>query len=137
MKNLFVSYDIALKLKKLGFDEPCLAFWNQSNLIQKEPFLNGSKLIYYYQNNIGVKESPSICKENCTVPLYQQVIDWFRINYDIIIRAVPIYTSRALGLNEIYGYVPHCNYDDLQDEYDTYYKALDAAIYKAIKLIEK
>jgi hypothetical protein len=28
MKNEFIPYEQALELKKLGFDEPCLAFYN-------------------------------------------------------------------------------------------------------------
>ena len=77
MKEQFVTYEIALKLKELGFDEPCLAFYQGSkDLVQKKPFLKNSKQIYYGQDNIGVKESPSMNVNNCTAPLWQQAFIW-------------------------------------------------------------
>ena len=36
MKKEFVTYEIALELKELGFDEPCLAFFEINNTHQPQ-----------------------------------------------------------------------------------------------------
>lgn len=59
MEKEFVSYEIALELKQLGFDEPCLRYYDYF-----------SKLVEY-----GVYE--------CKAPLYQQVFRWFREKYEL------------------------------------------------------
>jgi hypothetical protein len=70
MENNFVSYEIALELKELGFDEKCLAIYSNANrktgLYTLKEFR--LKLIKQYsQENKGVK-----------APLFQEVFDWFR-----------------------------------------------------------
>lgn len=69
MKHLFVPYEIALKLKEKGFDEPCLSWYYQESkeLCEVTSYLyEGSK---NSENNID--RVPFV-----TAPLYQQVIDW-------------------------------------------------------------
>lgn len=57
MKKEFVTYEQAKALKELGFDNPCLAFYNRSK-----------ELVY----NLGTPLS---------APLKQQVFRWFRDKY--------------------------------------------------------
>jgi hypothetical protein len=54
MEKEFVPYTLALELKKLGFDEPCMSSRDMNN---------GKGLIQ--------------------LPLYQQAFRWFREKYDI------------------------------------------------------
>ena len=67
MKEQFVTYEIALALKELGFDEECFGLYKNEILLrdyetfQRNEFLNCIK-----------------------APLWQQVIDWFD-NKNIII----------------------------------------------------
>lgn len=122
MKDLFVSYQIALELKKLGFNEACLAFYQyDKTLVQKEPFLKCSKKLYYYQNNIGCKESPSLCGDNCIAPLYQQVEDWLYHRYDVIINREFTHFTLIMGKLK-------------QNVY--YFATEDDCIIKAIELIK-
>ena len=64
MKKQFVSYEIALALKELGFDEECIGF-------------------YYNENNFEIAV-PDVVKVMCNkfnyikAPLWQQVIEWLR-----------------------------------------------------------
>lgn len=60
MKDQFVPYESAVKLKELGFNEPCLAFYDCSKAFTYSP--NNSKI---YTIKI-------------LAPLWQQVFDWFR-----------------------------------------------------------
>jgi hypothetical protein len=59
MEKEFVPYEQALDLKELGFDEPCLMYYDYSlSLVES-----------------GVYE--------CKAPLYQQCWRWFREKYDL------------------------------------------------------
>ena len=70
MKTLFLPYRLAVKMKEIGFDEECLAYYK----IENNEFS-------FYENgrwdiiNINLKNSEI---KNCTAPLYQQAFDWFR-----------------------------------------------------------
>ena len=77
MNKEFVSYELAVKLKELGFDEPCLGFYDGkgdttlyfNNLRNGsgdfEPFNNNKRLTWF------------------GAPLYQQAFRWFREKYDL------------------------------------------------------
>ena len=58
MTEEFVPYDRALKLKQLGFDEPCLKSYGDDGLLN--------------QNDHSLYLS---------APLFQQAFKWFRENY--------------------------------------------------------
>ena len=123
MEKQFVTCDIALKLKELGFDERCLGFFERKNLIYE-----WSKR-YIYRDTISA-------------PLWQEVIDWFieKYNYNIVILEVdPRYTDKTkpFWLYSIQGIGKNTSIilDNLK--YDTYYKARESAILKAIEVIQK
>ena len=72
MEKEFVSYEIALELKQLGFDDSCIGKF------------------YYNQLEIGgictnndFKDDPDIF---ISAPLYQQVFRWFREKYGVYAR---------------------------------------------------
>ena len=83
MKEQFVTYEIALALKELGFDEPCFAtYYGGNNELHGFPLADmGGELIvdtledpattfkYAWQNN-------KVHKYVICAPLWQQVIDW-------------------------------------------------------------
>lgn len=103
MQKEFVTYDIAFELKKLGFNEPCLAYWNGA----KEPYRLGgdstlpiSKITTYKNtNDEGVKWGIQV-----SAPLYQQVIDWFFNNHNILIKShwVPYATPKLFWIVQTY-----------------------------------
>ena len=72
MKNQFCSYEIALKLKELGFDEPCLACFTDGEIHFEKPnyLLSQQKANYIFK-----------FRNTILAPLWQQVIDWFRDKY--------------------------------------------------------
>ena len=79
MEKEFVPYEIALRLKELGFDERCFAIFYQ------EKFMNGH-IEPYVWNLVNSIKTNSDCNsiDIVTAPLWQQVIDWFD-NKNIII----------------------------------------------------
>lgn len=63
MDKEFVTYEIALALKELGFDEECFNYYGYD-------FQNDRLLISYQQDNSSIP-----------APLKQQVFRWFRKNH--------------------------------------------------------
>ena len=74
MTQEFVPYELALKLKALGFDEPCLGRW----LIITE----WEKPTGEVRLQIGSKVE-DYSKNQFTAPLYQQAFRWFREKYGL------------------------------------------------------
>ena len=72
MKKQFVTYEIALQLNDLNFDEPCFSCYDEKGMFA----LTIMSLKEFYTNS----EEDTW---NCTAPLWQQVIDWFRDKGDI------------------------------------------------------
>ena len=78
MKKQFVTYDIALKLKELGFDEPCLLVYDSKEKVLFHCLSNNVKNDILIDCNIGLNP-----KEDIKAPLYQQAFRWFREKYKI------------------------------------------------------
>ena len=74
MKHLFVPFEIALKLKELGFVEPCIAFYSYETSeiypVMQEP----TKGSHFNTGNFLV---------TLRAPLFQQVFDWFREKHNL------------------------------------------------------
>ena len=67
MEKEFIPYELALELKELGFDEPCMAFYEPNN---KEVMVVGEPQRY---------NDPSLLRlKDFCAPLYQQAFRWFR-----------------------------------------------------------
>ena len=92
MEKEFVPYELALRLKALGFDEPCLAIHSNANLKTGLYTLNKYRLKLIKQGSQkdkGVK-----------APLYQQAFRWFREKHNLHC-AVNTHTSSTNQLTYI------------------------------------
>ena len=133
MKEQFVSYKIALKLKELEFDEVCFAHYCNGDLITKTAILKSSTMQYYQQNNIN--PSNQYKGKKCTAPLWQQVIDWFREFKNIVIE-VWYDNTQDDGFPWLYEiYINNKEHEHNGSYYDSFYEAREQAILKAIELI--
>ena len=140
MKKQFVTYEIALKLKELGFDEECLAYYDIKMLFPVEQPLpdefNTTKTNNIYYNNDFHYTSIKLEDDIIIAPLYQQVTDWIREKYGIHI-------DLDFGLGWGYGFIPvgtelTYNWNHFEDGHKwSYYEARKQAILKAIKLCKK
>lgn len=79
MKHLFVPYEIAVKAKKYGFNEECIAAYQKTpkHLVKNEGEICLRTHGNPFGNNIGGIFNNSL-KESTAAPIYQQLIDWFR-----------------------------------------------------------
>ena len=90
MKKEFVPYELAVKLKELGFNEPCLAYYEVD-----EGYNIGYTFCYSDRES-----QPEI---GYSAPLYQQVFRWFRekynYNHSIVFTKHPFGTDEYLMLS--------------------------------------
>ena len=125
IEELFVPYELALKLKEKGYNEPCLSYYDSRGIQQIGTF--------DFTTIDGYKESVA-----ALAPLYQQVVDFLREKHDIQIN---------IEWNKFYPNTPYVWSirptwrDQLLQPYgysgfsSDYYNALTRAIEEALKLI--
>jgi hypothetical protein len=77
MEEEFVTYEQALALKELGFDEDCFVSFFTPNL-------------YSIKFTATTKRNSTLLmgKDGCTAPLKQQTLRWFREKNDIVISCI-------------------------------------------------
>ena len=155
MKKHFVTYEIALKLKELGFDEKCIMYYLDDEFISEDQLLyhirNGSPLTYNFNEKscqtdwVDWDVKPRI---PTSAPLCQQVIDWLLEKYQIHIEIELTDTTSEF-------YFQYCivtshdrdwNDEDCTDsakrkydfnlKFDTRYECIEKSILKVIELIK-
>lgn len=82
IKDQFATYEISLKLKELGFNEECLAIY--INLVLKPIIQKPISGEFNYKFK-SVRNSVIVNSENCSAPLWQQVIGWLREKHGLLI----------------------------------------------------
>ena len=132
MNKEFIPYKQAVALKKLGFDEPCLAAYfvfgdgklREGRYGQTEPqlFINGINK----QLEDREEELKMFAYYDLSVPLYQQAFRWFREKY-ILIYVIVKAESWFFTING-------CN---TQEGFNTYEEAELACLDKLIELTFK
>lgn len=63
IQDNFCDAEISQMLKEIGFNEPCLGFYNETGVFCRLKNIQGNEEMALY---------------NSTAPLYQQVFDWLR-----------------------------------------------------------
>ena len=148
MEKQFVTYEIALKLKELGFNEKCLASYytddernydkgdiydcrrKLSSSIDFDPFKEEFDNFYINSNETYY----------VSAPLWQQVIDWFREKYNLDVYTEPTYSliEYSFKIISVQGKSKRQEYwDDMAKTYKSYQEAREKAILKAIELCQK
>ncbi len=97
MKKEFAPYELAVKLKELGFNEPCFGFY-----LEDGTWTPAS----YSREGTVYPSNTDLLPEWCAAPLYQQAFRWFRekhevfgiVNFGTNDFTFNIYNSDGLGL---------------------------------------
>jgi len=71
MNKEFIPYEQSVALKELGFDEPCLKYWN------------GIGKYFDQKDWFDWNQSKPLSEYFVSVPLYQQAFRWFREVYGL------------------------------------------------------
>lgn len=120
MEEQFVPYELALKLKELGFEAQYLGWYYDSSSIVKEP-LNDSLIQYssIYHNGMII------------APLWQQCWDWFREKHDL---HSSIIFRKDENMNfDFYKY--HLQ-NSFHGNFKTYQEARRACLEKLIEIVQ-
>lgn len=131
----FVPYELAVKLKRIGFNEPCLASWSNTYELQSYVELKLGYIIDGPQNYINA-------------PTFSQVFKWFREKYglyswvklhngytnDSFYKTLPITWTIMESESGKQYYERDIDNNYL---YDTYEQAQLACLYKLIEIAEK
>lgn len=142
MKNLFVSYEIAVLLKEKDFNEPCICQY----LIQDSTFeMSSPKVINLVplvnSRAITVGILPKQVEFNICAPIYQQVLDWFREKHDLHIYPIRdggYWIFRGADISDENNHSPEFNPEVLSHggrKISDYYNQYENAIIEALKLI--
>jgi hypothetical protein len=140
MEKEFVPYELALRMKQLGFNEPCLARWQKNKKLQ---YRKENDWIYNFDPNpdnleFYVKNHPNYLMlingkylwpqcVNFTASLFQQAFRWFREKYNIHIR-IEKYDETKWWAN--WG-------SWTSEVYDSYEETEVACIEKLIEIVEQ
>jgi len=116
----FVEYQEALELKQLGFNEPCLAFYNSK-------FLNSTQ---YDFDNCSMKD----IGQCLLAPTYSQAFRWFREKYGIG-SWIHHYFDMDKG-TFIYSYVLTLPHRGEEYVYDTHEEGELACLKKLIEIVK-
>jgi hypothetical protein len=112
MNKEFLPYELAMKLKTLGFDEPCFAYYKD---------MKGEKVLLYDSMDFDGE---------CNTPLYQQAFRWFRES-GLCIVIKPIDDKKLeLGYNLLKNGL-------MMSSHPTYEEAELSCLTKLIKITEK
>jgi len=139
MKHLFVPEDIAKQLRDLGFNEPCFAIYYKNNL---EKNLQPAYKIYNIPDvkNTSFEVTMLRSADAVTAPLYQQVVDWFRLNHNLYLNIDHVNNPEP----EMWGYdVCRMRGGGIIDMWDKtksvkdYYENFNNAIKSAIEIIKR
>lgn len=143
IKDLFVTYEIALLLKELGFDEECLAYYftldnKKWQFVFKSEYDNIDDRI-----NIGGKFT-------LLTPLYQQVESWIRDKFklrisimdfdDDILGVIWDYEVAEIGVEvgEDGFYAAIVSYDMSNERnFSSYEEARESAVLKTLEYIKR
>jgi hypothetical protein len=83
MEKEFVDYKIALELKELGFDEPCLACYIDEEDKDILSFSFDSNDCYQEIGDNELKRNTQF-KNSITAPTYSAAFRWFREKYNAV-----------------------------------------------------
>jgi hypothetical protein len=140
MEKEFVTYELALRMKQLGFDEPCLAYY-----VETEFTATSDAMLFLINRNDTIIHNNSTYLSNdiyegvISAPLFQQVFRWFREKYDLL-NDIGISASRRNDINKwMYSiiYLDRNTYTHSEKTYNTYEEAELACLKKIIEIVEQ
>ena len=130
MEKEFIPYKLAVKLKALGFDEPCFGSWWFNPSIHK---LNEEELQIIKSYYFGL---PEYC---ILAPTFSQAFRWLLKEYNLYAIIIPTvtmhWTFKTMTVVEDIVEVPPYDHVDAND-YGTREEAELACLVKLIEIVE-
>ena len=121
MTQEFVPYELAVKLKELGFDEPCFGrYWIKEFQLRSPKNYN----------------APTEKIDSVSAPLFQQAFRLFREKYNLICRVNVTSYGCTLDKQEFYCEITSKNGTASYEIFNTYEEAELDCLEKLIELVE-
>lgn len=121
MKKEFVPFELALKLKQLGFDEPCLAYWDDDKVFNlNEEYLKGTDMDSTW----------------LTAPTFSQAFRWFRNQGFFVSFSTHDYNIHDFYIKWSMPESTTLSESILSDAYDTYEETELVCLEKLIEILE-
>jgi len=118
MNKEFIPYEQALELKELGFNEPCIAYWDNEKVFElNEEYLRSSQM-----------DSTWI-----TAPLYQQAFRWFREKHNL--KSCIMFRTSMEDNKEYYDWLIK-GQEVVYRHFNTYEEAELACLKKLIEIVK-
>jgi len=135
MKNEFIPYQQALELKELGFDEPCMCFYN--NRKELKVYHNADKDWNTLEHQL-LGNSKITLLNTYSAPTYSQAFRWFREKHNLggEVHCIRFNSERLKG----YQYaITSENYRKFEQrgDYHTYEEAESACLNKLIEIVKQ
>jgi hypothetical protein len=119
MEKEFVPYELALELKELGFDEPCVGYYHLN-----EGYTKGYAFCYFNEPKRYESDSAVL------TPTFSQAFRWFREKHALCIVIKPIDDKNLeLGYNLLKNGL-------MMGSYLTYEEAELACLQKLIEIVK-
>ena len=118
MKKEFVSFEIALELKKLEFDELCFSFYNMEKKL--------------YNSEGYYKKGYNVLNEEVVAPLYQQAFRFFREKYRL---EGAIYRLNFKWASQVFN-IETSTYCFKHELFETYEEAEINSLQKMIEIVK-
>jgi 2-oxoglutarate dehydrogenase complex dehydrogenase (E1) component-like enzyme len=131
MEKEFVPYDLALRMKQLGFNEYCFAGYRHSKWIGSD----GPNSRYFHAQQFRNSMFDEKQNEDCSSPLYQQAFRWFREKRGLY--GYPF--SQSSQTNIWFKYFIQQEWKDqiTSDSFNTHEEAELACLKKLIEIVEE
>jgi len=129
MEKEFVSYEIALKLKELGYNEPCLTYYYELTSNLRTHLAIDVRNAWTYSGNKKLGFT--------LAPLYQQAFKWIREKHNIDISINTIYSKyNENTIKQYSGVIDNKTMYTNVGFYDNYEEAQLAGLQKMIEIIK-
>lgn len=128
MEKEFVPYEFALKLKTLGFDEPCFAKW-----IERDERDGGGIVLEMWND----EDTNYEVKSSTKAPTFSQAFRWFREEYKLHTE-IRSFTAKyfTIIIQECKDIVRYIEYGGIDLKFNTYEEAEVACLTKLIEIVE-
>ncbi len=121
MEEQFVTYDIAVALKELGFDDICFTKYGMTS----KRFYNN---YIHFKNSDDLYDINKFSNDLVAAPLYQQALKFLREFYNI---------KLCISWTKIDNWLYEINHDEYGcSGYNTYEEAMKYGLQECLKLIK-
>lgn len=138
MEKEFVIYSLALRMKKLGYNGPCFAFYQVENFEEKPCGVDDRD--EYIRTGFATCKNSEIPEHFTSAPTWQQAFRWFREKHELIghVRESWSFDKILEYVSQINGtFVNHGMFDKPVNRFETYEDAELVCLEKLIEIVEQ